>query len=110
MYMEENKIIEGWRLFDNVEKDLDDSIIGNWKVLDDGTIHYHGNALSKAYKTISVDELSSQNLTHLLIEKNFDKNYKDAVDYYKAYLIALRNAGYKRLIINLEKNHEMWLD
>lgn len=97
-----------------MKNDLDEELkdvfmddYGNWEVKDDGEIIYHGSAIGP--RNILPNGLDRSNLTHML-SKVWDKHPKDAIDYYFAYLKALRNAGYKSLSIDLTNIHEFKLE
>lgn len=97
-----NKKENGFRLFEDLEKELTDDF-GNWEVKDDGEIVYNGKGI--AYKGISRDALKSFTTLTDMFKKFKPEDSKDALDFYFAYITALRNAGYKSLTINLNNSH-----
>lgn len=77
---------------------------GNWEVKDDGEILYHGSEI--AIKEIPVIGLENAHLTQMLSKFRGVKS-DDAVEFYFAYLEALKNAGYKSLTIDLTHIHNI---
>lgn len=84
-------------------KDVFTDNFGKWEVKDDGRLIYHGEGIAE--RDFPPSCLMGQNLTHML-SKHWGEHSKDAVDYYFAYLRALRNAGYKSLTIDLTNIHK----
>mgnify|MGYP007069951139 FL=1 len=79
---------------------------GNWETKDDGEIVYKGTAIASP-KTIPVSDLPIMtNLSHMLSKFQTD-GCEDGVNFYFAYLTALRNAGYKELTIDLSNIHKI---
>ncbi len=98
--MEESEKKE-FRLFDEGwESDLN-SDFGNWEVKDDGTLLYHGTEV-KCFKEVDGSKLSCIDPIHVMSRVWTD--YKDALNFFYAYLQASKNAGYQTLTINL-KDH-----
>lgn len=88
-------------------KDVFTDDFGNWEVKDDGELLYHGSAIGA--RDFPPNGLAWPNLTHML-SRVWGEHSKDAVDYYFAYLRALRNAGYKSLTIDLKNIHDFKLE
>lgn len=93
---------KGFRLFEDVEADLT-STYGNWEVKEDGGLLYHGSGI-KAVEEVDASQLKNIDLVHLMNKKWND--YKEANDFFLAYLEALRLAGFHTLTINLN-NHNL---
>lgn len=87
----------GWRLFDDLENDLSDSL--NWWDVDPkGNIQYKGGTKS----TIKVGDLAKYNyLTHILKKVRSDAEKNANAEFYFAYLRALKNAGFKKITIDV---------
>lgn len=90
-----------FRLFDDVEKDLTPNF-GNWEVKDNGDLLYHGKAL--ATKEFPIDCIKTNGITAMM-QKHWGEYAKDGVDFYFAYLEAMRRAGYQSLTIDLTCIH-----
>lgn len=88
-------------LQDNELEEVFTQDFGNWEVKDDGSIIYKGNSLGT--KSFPKEKLKWSDLTQML--GKVYKDYKDARDYYFAYLEALKRAGYKKMTIDLTNIH-----
>ena len=85
---------------ENIEESL--TQFGNWKVNDDGSLSYLGQMQS--FNGIDAVKLSDIDLYHVMSRGWTD--YKEAADFFLAYLQAARNAGYKSVEIDLF-NHNL---
>lgn len=90
-----------FHLFEDVENDLQ-SNFGDWKVMNDGAILYQGNK-NCPIQNVDAIALTSVDIPHVLSRPWQD--YKDANDFFFAYLEALRNAGKQSLTICVNKHN-----
>lgn len=91
----------GWKLFDDLEKDLDDNLKW-WDVDENGNIQYKGGTKS----SISADNLTQCNyLTHVLKKVRPDAEKDANAEFYFAYLRALKNVGFKKITIDVCNLH-----
>lgn len=74
---------------------------GNWKINDDGSLSYLGTMQS--FKDIETMLLSDIDLYHVMSRGWTD--YKEAADFFLAYLQAAKNKGYKSLTIDLTNRY-----
>lgn len=90
-----------WKLFDNVEEDLKDNF--TWWIVDErGNITYKGH--TGVY--ISIESLTSGNmLSHIFSKVRNETEALANSEFYFAFLKALENAGYKRIIIDVTNIH-----
>lgn len=87
----------GWRLFDDLENDLSDSL-NWWNVDPKGNIQYKGGTKS----SIKAGDLTKCNyLTHILKKVRPDAEKNANAEFYFAYLRALKNAGFKKITIDV---------
>ncbi|KWW27456.1 MAG: hypothetical protein AUK64_2178 [bacterium P201] len=77
---------------------------GNWEVRENGELVYNGTAIASPNTFPVADLVSRLNLTHML-GKFQTKDGEDGINFYFAYLKALRVAGYKNLTIDLDHIH-----
>ena len=90
--------------FSPIDENVDESLtqFGNWKVNDGGSLSYLGKMQS--FKDIETMRLTDLDLYHVM--SRGWTNYKEATDFFLAYLQAARNAGYKSVEIDL-LNHNL---
>lgn len=87
----------GWKLFDNLENDLSDNLKW-WDIDENGNIQYKGGTQS----SINASDLTKCNyLTHVLKKVRSDAEKDANAEFYYAYLWALKNAGFKKVTIDL---------
>lgn len=92
---------QGWKLFDDLEKDLEDNLKW-WDVDENGNIQYKGSTKS----SISADQLTQCNyLTHVLTRVRPDAEKDANAEFYFAYLRALKNVGFKKITIDVCNLH-----
>ncbi|MCR4613453.1 MAG: hypothetical protein K5778_05575 [Bacteroidaceae bacterium] len=96
-----NFVEDDFRLFEDVEKDLS-PIYGNWEVKENGNLVYNGNGIA-SIKEIDKTQLPSIDVFHVM--NKVWKNSEDARNFFLSYMVALRNAGYKTLSIDLQNHY-----
>lgn len=87
---------------DNVRDTLFEQSFKWWSVDEHGNISYKGH--SKAF--ISSENLTNGNqLTHQMSRLRSEEEKEANAEFYFAYLEALRNAGYKKITIDVTNIH-----
>ena len=95
------------KIFENsfrpIDENVDESLtqFGNWKVNDDGSLSYLGTMQS--FKDIETMPLTNIDFYHVMSRGWTD--YKEAADFFLAYLQAAKNAGYKSVVIDLSNRY-----
>lgn len=89
--------------FRSMDENIEESLIqfGNWKVNGDGSLSYLGQMQS--FNGIDAVKLSDIDLYHVMSKGWTD--YKEATDFFLAYLQAAKNAGYKSVVIDLSNHY-----
>ena len=89
--------------FPPIEENIDEILtdFGNWEVKDGGSLSYKGKmAFCKNFGTMQPTDID---LYHVMSKGWLD--YKEAIDFFFAYLQAAKNAGYKSIIIDLSNHY-----
>lgn len=90
------------QLFENIEEDLKENNFQHWNVDDEGNITCKTRV---GMYEITGDKLLSQNwLTHMF-SKAIGKETNMIVEFYHAYLLALKKKGIKSITIDIENPH-----
>lgn len=100
--MSKEKIKGCYNPMENVEDALSEQSLKWWSVDEHGNISYKGH--SKAF--ISSENLTNGNqLTHQMSRLRSEEEKEANAEFYFAYLEALRNAGYKKITIDVTNIH-----
>ena len=92
---------ESLHLFEDVEKDLTERFTW-WEVDDKGNIKFKGHTKT----SISAEDLVIGNLlTHVLSRKRNENEESANSEFYFAFMLALKRAGYKKITIDIENLH-----
>ncbi len=92
---------EKWKLFENIEEDLSDKLKW-WEVDENGNINYKGFTKT----SIPVSEWEKSNvLTHNMKKDRAKGEEKANAEFYYAFMQAVKNAGYKKITIDVCNIH-----
>lgn len=100
--MSEEKLTGSYNPMDNVEETLSEKSLRWWTVDERGNIFYNGHTKT----VISANDLANGNQLVLQMSKSRNEEEKEAnAEFYFAYIEALRNAGYKKITIDVTNVH-----
>lgn len=104
--MDKEKMNGYYSPMDDVKDALSEQSFKWWTVDESGNISYKGH--SKAF--ISSENLTTENqLTHQMSRLRSEEEIGANAEFYFAYLEALRNAGYKKITIDVTNIHALIL-
>ena len=103
--MSEEKLTGSYNPMDNVEETLSEKSLKWWNVDEHGNISYNGHTKT----VISSNDLANGNQLVQQMSKSRNEEEKEAYIHHAglvlAYIEALRNAGYKKMTIDVTNIH-----